>query len=303
MINIFIDVGGTELKSTYEYNGRIEGVLCQKPSLSAESRDVIINNFCQLVFDVWKQASSRIRIPVVNSVSMAFPGPFDYHQGICKMQGLNKYDSIVDISIPDAMRKRFREWGFHWAADTNFNFLHDVEAYAAGVCKTFNLANRRAIYLCIGTGAGSAYSVNGKIIKEGKGIAENGWFYQYAFKDATIDDYISVRGIEALAQKYLKKRLNPLDLSELARNGNERALAAYREFGSNLHTAMKKIIDEFQADTVVLGGNISKSSDLYADELRKYIKEIDADLIIEHNTSEMIFIGLAAEVQLYSYQI
>ena len=40
---------------------------------------------------------------------MAFPGPFDYEQGISLMKGLNKYDQIYGMKIPQELRKRRRE--------------------------------------------------------------------------------------------------------------------------------------------------------------------------------------------------
>jgi glucokinase len=294
MMNIFIDVGGKGLKATYEYEGAIDYDFLQQPSLATESRDVIIKNFCQLVYNVWDKASKKLGITKVDCISMAFPGPFDYLQGICKIQGLSKYDSIYNVVIPDAMRQYFKLMDFQFVADAEFKFLHDVEAYALGVCRTYNLAYARALYLCIGTGAGSAYSVNGRIVKNGKGIAQNGWFYNHAFKDATIDDYISVRGIMDLAQKHLVRVVNPLELARLAESGNPHALAAYAEFGDNLCSAMKMIIEKFQADTFILGGNISKSSPLFIDELNQYAEKKNIELIVESETSNMIFNGLYA---------
>jgi glucokinase len=294
MMNILMDVGGKGLKATYEYNGAIDYDFLQQPSLATESKEVIIHNFCQLVYQVWKKANQKFDIAKADCISMAFPGPFDYQQGICKIQGLSKYDRIFNVVIPDAMKQSFKDLDFQFAFDAGFKFLHDVEAYALGVCRSYKLVQNRALYLCIGTGAGSAYSVNGSIVKKGEGVAENGWFYNYAFKEATIDDYISVRGIMGLAKKHLGKEVNPLELSELAENGNSQAIAAYDEFGNNLCTAMKNVIEKFQADTIVIGGNISKSNSLFIDELRQYVEKRHSRLIIESDTSIMTFKGLAA---------
>ncbi|MBN2859274.1 MAG: ROK family protein [Sphaerochaetaceae bacterium] len=293
-MNILMDIGGKGIKATYEYQGTIDFYFNQMPSLATEDRTTIIQNLCQLVYTVWEKANYQSGVQAVNRISMAFPGPFDYARGICRIRGLSKYDSIFGMVIPVAMKQGFERLGYQCAVDAEYRFLHDVEAYAAGVSRTCNLVNNRALYLCIGTGAGSAYSVNGRIVKEGEGVAESGWFYNRPFLDATIDDYISVRGIMSLAETYLGKALDPLELSILAENGDPQAITVYHEFGIKLYRAMRPLIEEFRADTFVLGGNISRSAHLFIDELQQYMNAVHARLIIESNTSHMTFIGLAS---------
>ncbi len=40
----------------------------------------------------------------------------------------------------------------------------------------------KILCVCIGTGAGSAFVENGKTVKTGKGVPENGWIYQQPFE-------------------------------------------------------------------------------------------------------------------------
>ena len=42
---------------------------------------------------------------------MAIPGPFDYENGISRMQGLNKYDAIYGIPLEREIKARVPELG------------------------------------------------------------------------------------------------------------------------------------------------------------------------------------------------
>ncbi len=44
---------------------------------------------------------------------MAIPGPFDYENGISRMQGLNKYDAIYGIPLEREIKARVPELGSH----------------------------------------------------------------------------------------------------------------------------------------------------------------------------------------------
>ena len=47
----------------------------------------------------------------VVGVGMAIPGPFDYENGISRMQGLNKYDAIYGIPLEREIKARVPELG------------------------------------------------------------------------------------------------------------------------------------------------------------------------------------------------
>lgn len=291
MIDVLIDVGGTGLKITYSYDGKINPEPYLFNSKATENADNIIKNFCEIVLYVWEEAVKKCGKDVLSNIYMAFPGPFDYKNGVSKMKGLNKYDSIFGVNIPQAMNNCFSNMGLD--IKPNYKFIHDIEAYAIGVCKQHKLNEKKVIYLCIGTGAGSAYTDNGVILKSGCGVPENGWFYYYPFKSGTIDDYISVRGIENLSIEYMDKKYSPLDISIQAKKGFKAAIQVYKVFGENLAEAMHKPIYDFNPECFVIGGNISKSSELFIAPLLNSIKKINCELIVEDNTSEMIFHGLS----------
>ena len=259
-----------------------------------KEKDTIIKHFCSICSQIWEEIvdeDKRIR-----NIRMAFPGPFDYSQGISKVKGLAKYESLYEVSIPNEMIYQSTEENYNFIPKNayDFKFINDVEAYALGVIDKRELyKGQRVIFLCIGTGAGSAYSVDGVISDDrSQGVPENGWIYPIPFKDSIIDEYISVRGINNLAQKYCKKSLSPLELSEMAINGNLSAVNAYQEFGHNLEAALLPLLKQFSASSLVIGGNISHSSDLFMQAIKKSCQPLGIDIIIEKDTSNLIMNGL-----------
>jgi glucokinase len=227
---------------------------------------------------------------------MAFPGPFDYNKGISLMKGLAKYESLYQVSIPAQMISLGKKENFSFIpqSEGDFKFINDVEAYARGVMdKRKLLQGFRVIYLCIGTGAGSAYSIDGQISTDySENIPQNGWIYPVPFKASIIDDYISVRGINKLARKYCNNSFSPLELSKMAILGNSQAVNAYIEFGENLSLALLPLLTRFQANTFVIGGNISRSSELFLTPVEESCMKLGIAVIIESDTSRQIMMGL-----------
>lgn len=295
MYDLLLDVGGTGIKGGYfQAEEKSFSKSYDFPANSEKDKEEILRHFSSLCRQLWDQVREEEKS--LRSLRMAFPGPFDYEKGISLIKGLSKYESLYGVSIPDEMIAlgKKENYSFLPREKAGFKFVNDVEAYARGVmCKRKLYQGYRVLYLCIGTGAGSAYSIDGRIsTKESEGIPEKGWVYPVPFLDSVIDDYISVRGINKLAKGYCNRILSPLELSEMAVAGNSQAVKAYEEFGKNLNTAFLTLLREFKANAFVIGGNISRSSGLFLSPLKESCKEFGIDIIIESNTSEMVMMGL-----------
>lgn len=293
--DLLLDVGGTGIKGGYlsvEENEISE--VYDFPSHSDKDKETVIRHFAAICGQIWDRIEGEGKS--LGSIRMAFPGPFDYEKGISLVKGLSKYESLYGVSVPREMTAlgRKENYSFIPSKERNFKFINDVEAYALGVMYKRKYGNKhRIMYLCIGTGAGSAYSVDGRISAEPReGIPENGWVYPVPFKDSILDDYISVRGIKRLARKYCNSPLSPLELSKMALDGNDQAIKAYKEFGENLNTAVLPLLGSFRADIFVLGGNISHSGGLFLSRLEEECKKRNIRIAVEEDTSKLVMMGL-----------
>ena len=295
LYDILLDVGGTGIKGGYYFvEDEVISELYCFPSHSDQEKDVIIKHLSSICGQIWDSIKDEDK--KVRSIRMAFPGPFEYDKGISKMKGLAKYESLINASIPkELICLGLKEaYPFLPKNEADYKFMNDVKAYATGVMKQRGLSQGyRVLYLCIGTGAGSAYSVDGEIsCDRAQGIPEHGWIYSIAYQNSIIDDYISARGIGKLAQKYCNKALTPLELSAMAQNGDDKAIQAYQEFGENLKAALLPLLLQFGANTLVIGGKISLSGELFLTPIKESCARLGIDILLESDTSRLAIMGL-----------
>ncbi len=297
---IVLDVGGTQIKAgiVTPEPALVDDEVFTYPAKSGEDRETILSNLCSIVIEL--AGSAHDRGFSVNGVGLAFPGLFDYKNGICLIKGIDKYDSIYRVNVKDELYSRINNHSGKklFAKDYRINFLNDVAAFAVGQSAYGYARNHnRVITLCIGTGAGSAFLSGGKLVETAAvGAPENGYIYNTPFKDSIIDDYISKRGIKNLSLKHLGAALDGKPLSQLAVNGDRKALECFSEFGQNIKQAMVPFIESFRPDCFILGGQIAKSAEYFSAPIKSECEKTGCVFEIETNTSLYAFYGLASSI-------
>jgi glucokinase len=129
---------------------------------------------------------------------------------------------------------------------------------------------RRAICLTLGTGIGSGFAEAGQLIAQRDDVPDNGWVYRLPYRSGIADDYISRRGLLELARE-LGINLLGRDVKELAESacrGEEASILLFNTFGRRMAEALETTLKAFNPDIVVLGGQISKSGQLFAPGFR-----------------------------------
>lgn len=279
-----VDVGGTEIKSLLIDLETKSIVVEQKkfPSKSNLNKIEILNHF-SFVLNKMKKENNTIC-----AIAMAFPGPFDYENGISYMKGINKYDSLYGISIESGIK----QLNNNWINSCKFIFLHDIASFALGCCQLNPVYNKEKImYLCIGTGAGTSFTNKGELDLS-QNLPKNGWIYNEPFKDSIIDDYISVRGFNKLSLKYFGKIIDGYNLQKLGEQKNKKALLLFEEFSRWLFEALYPFCEKYKPDRLILGGQIAKGFFLYSDDLSNYCKDFNIKIDCKYDTSEVICYGL-----------
>ena len=291
---LLFDVGGTAVKLCAVKSGqpdiktlKLEDRMDIFPAESNGSREEILNNFSAAAARKAKEEQIEIE-----RIGMAFPGPFDYEKGISYMRGLNKYDAIYGCRIGDEVNKRLK-------TSCPFAFMHDAEAFALGECRYGKAQNaKRAVFLCLGTGTGSAFSDSGILLKKrGDGVPDQGWIYDFPFRDARIDDYLSARGLKRLAVREFGHCYEGKELYEMACGAQDsenkrRAVRCFQEFGRDLAEAVKPFLEQFEPEIIVLGGQISAGFTFFGSELRDLCEKKHIKAEVTENTSSSIMKGL-----------
>lgn len=290
---ILLDVGGTGIKGAFtEGDGTIAGYR-EFPSGSDRDATGVFDHFAAILTELFRDSGAGS----LSGIGFAFPGPFDYENGISLMKGIGKYDSIYGMSFRKELDRRIPQ-----LSRVKMLFLHDIEAFGIGcVAGGIVPAKGRALCLCIGTGAGSCFLVDGRPVKPGTisggekdttGIPANGWIYNTPFKDSIIDDYLSERGLETLALSVTGRKMTGKELASAAAGGSRKARDIFDAFGENLAQAMEPFLTSFHPQTVVMGGKISESFSYFGSSFEKICREQGVQIRMEKETSIRAMQGL-----------
>lgn len=258
-----LDVGGTEIKS---FIFREDGALLDGPhfykALSDRSAVVIQENFRCIIqnrLNLMKEQGNP-----VSGIGFAFPGPFDYEKGICLMKGLGKYDSLYGMPIKEMLSSQFPDIPLAFANDAD---LFGLGEYHFGVQDKVD----RVFYLCIGTGIGSCFIEHGQLVKYREDVPEEGWIFKTPCQDSIADEYLSVSGLMRMAaqEPQLLSYRTGKELAEAAYSGIVEAKEVFQRFGMLFTETVIPFAERFQAERLVVGGQIALSFSLFGKELLK----------------------------------
>lgn len=268
VIILAFDVGGTQIKAAAVIGGSIiEETVSQYESHADREAEQIIAHFVEIAVEVVVKAG-REQVPI-GGLGMAFPGPFDYENGISYIQGLNKFESLYGLSVRNRLEHAIRsnrDLAPRLAPSFGIRFENDAALFGLGEAGYGEArGSERAVCLTIGTGLGSCFFENGRLVKHGDGVPEQGWLYNIPYGDKFADDYISRRGILQLAEE-LGLKLEGRDVHDfatLALSGDRTSKQLFEEFGRRMAAILAPSLRAFAPDTIVIGGQISKSGNLF----------------------------------------
>lgn len=282
-----LDVGGTQIKAAATDR---EGVPLKEilsfDARSGERRETILKNF-EVVFERLKEQAVA-----PDAVLLAFPGNFDYENGVCLMENVGKYDGLYGVNLKTAFAEMLE------TDPAKLLFVNDVTAFAVGDCRRVGAQQGKTLCVCIGTGCGSAFLIDGRPAPRGtRGMPENGWIYGLPFREGRLDDYLSRRGIQHLSGKLLGRALDGLELALLVQSGGRAAMGVFQAFGETLAEGLTSVIDRFQPDTLLFGGQIGKSFAYFGSSLQALCEARGVRLQVSPDTSLSVLSGLAALYQ------
>lgn len=299
-IVIALDVGGTFIKTCIVEN-HLPLLASQRqfPSLADQDKEIILDQFMNIFksqFEFYHSQLNGNELDCHWHIGLAFPGPFDFKQGICYVQGLGKFESLYGVNLKKAFYERIEKADGAWAEQlqrAEIRFEHDARLFALGVSLDF--PQQRFIALTLGTGLGSAYIDQSQVSDQVQGIPANGWLYNQPYRDGIIDEAFSKRGVLQLAKDFgaLQPGMDVKELAESARLGSIPCKEVFSEFGNRLAEMLIPYIKGYEPDLIVLGGQISKTYDLFGNALQDHLKPQQVQIHTSENLLEKTFIGIS----------
>ena len=157
------DVGGTQIKTgLLDASGRPASPIRRADARAALPRQQLLDHMAACLLAAAQDAPPGS----VQGVRLAMPGPFDYAAGICRIEGLGKYGALYNADLRAELGSRLAP--ALGAAAADIRFQNDVAAFALGELR-FGCARGtgRGLFVCIGTGCGSAFSLGDGLAPEG----------------------------------------------------------------------------------------------------------------------------------------
>jgi glucokinase len=266
-----LDIGGTSVKSAVVGD---DGAVAARsltidPVDSAGSREEILGAFARALGRALRLAREE-RMPLAG-IGISICGPFDYERGISKITGLDKYEAIYDVDVKQALIEELR-------LPEALPFLFDVDAWSFARGEVWTGAARpyrRVIVFTLGTGVGSAFAADGRIVSDGNGVPWLGWVSGQKYRQGILNDYISRTFMIRRYQELGGPRIDVKDMAARADRGDPTARQVFVEVARELGGFLRHHhVEEFQAECLVFGGQISKSFHLLAGPLREELRDV-----------------------------
>ena len=227
------------------------------------------------------------------------PGPLDYKNGISAIFGVSKFNKLMGLDIRNGLHT------FLGLPDNiSINFIND--AFAFGIGEAWmgkGIGKERIVAITLGTGFGSAFLHNGVPIVKGKTVPQYGYIYHVPFKGEIAEEFISARWF--IARYYAitgRKTSGVMQIAAEALENNDIKQLFY-DFGENMAIILAPWLRKFDAEMLIIGGNISGASNLFLPSFNETIRK--KKLVLKVSVSELkenaAFIGCGrlADPQFY----
>jgi glucokinase len=264
---IGVDIGGSHITAALvdlEKSTVSKGSTKRQHVDSAASAEEIISAWSSCILQASENNQGL-------KIGIAMPGPFDYENGVSYIQGLGKYESLYGLNIKRMLSD------VAGVPEQNIRMNNDAACFLlgevyAGVARNFETA----IAVTLGTGAGSAAYKNGISIDCNLGPSP--------FLDSIADEYLSTRWFVKRYEELAHKKIVNVKALADSYQLDPYARVIFSEFSINLALFLRDFLKRYDADAIVLGGNISLCSHLYLAEVVEMLKGFSINIPILNST-------------------
>jgi glucokinase len=210
-------------------------------------------------------AAADVADGTLERIGVAVPGPFDYDNGVCLLT--HKLEPLHGVNLRRELADALK---MHAAS---IAFVNDAEAFLLGEAWVGAArGHRRAVAVTLGTGLGSAFLEDGKIVHTGSRVPFEGSLHLVPYRGRPAEETVSRA---ALLASYGDPLLDVHDVAIRARKGDARARQVFEELAWALGEMTAPWLDSFDASCLVVGGSISHAWDLLEHGLHAALGTLD----------------------------
>lgn len=261
-----VDIGGSHITAAIVDVDK--GILVKD---SIKRNDVNSKNDKDAILTAWCNVIRNANGGTLNAnckIGIAMPGPFDYKNGISLIKDQDKFNSLFGLNIKKELAERLN------IPPSNIKFVNDAASFMYGeanygAAKGYN----NALGITLGTGLGSATAING--------VAKDAELWNSKFLGGIAEDYLSTRWFLKKYSELSGKEVDGVKKLASMVKIDQYAKQVFNEFGRALGHFLADFIKDTGSEVVVLGGNISKSFDLFGPPLIENLKAYHLDTAIK----------------------
>lgn len=254
--SIGVDIGGTHITcaAVQIEEGRLAEATRSRESYDHEApADVILERWASAL----NHTISAIDLSQLAGIGFAIPGPFEYRNGVSRMQ--HKFRNLYGVHIPTALDQLLAPEG-----ELPMRFLNDASAFAVGEAwlgegRGFG----KVVVVTLGTGFGSAFIDDGVPVVAGAGVPEEGCLWHLPFQDGIADHYFSTGWFLREYEKRTGQKVDGVKTLADRVGADAEARALFTRFGRNLAECLAPWLQKFGAEALVVGGNIAHALPLF----------------------------------------
>lgn len=282
-----IDIGGSHISSAAVNNETLEIVAetwFRGAVDSKASKEVILNKWAEII----NQTLREIETAETIGIAFSMPGPFQYETGIAMFEGNDKYESLYNVNIPLELANYLDK------KNVTFRFLNDATSFGIGSAlnQKGGGVNQKVVAITLGTGFGASFLNDVVPVICGVNVPENGCLWDKPFQDSMADDYFSTRWFINKYEEYSGQKVTD-GVKEIASKNDDYSARVFDEFANNISDFLFFYLVKFEANSLVLGGNIAKCYQLFLPKVTQIWKdkELEISITILENTEESSIIG------------
>jgi glucokinase len=244
-----LEIGGSHVTAAVVAPGTWDVTEVDRAKLESQAAAEVV---------VQQLADTARKLPLANGLAIALPGPFDFATGVAWYRGQGKFDQLYGFNLGAALSD---ELGVD-----RLLFMNDAEAFAVGEWTAGEVRGvERCVGVTIGTGIGTAFLADGRVVREGDTVPPGGELYKTSYAGRPLEDSISARAIlRRYAERTGAEAPGVKEIADQARAGDSAALDVLRAAFTDLADALTPWLERFGVTKTVLGGSISGAFDLIA---------------------------------------
>jgi glucokinase len=269
-----LEIGGSHVTAAVVSSGTWAVNMVERSKLdSQQAAELVLGDL----------ATAARTLPLANGLAVALPGPFDFETGVAWYRGQGKFDNLYGHNVGDSLRDLLDL--------DQILFMNDAEAFAVGEWTAGAVCGvERCVGVTIGTGIGTAFLADGRVVREGETVPPGGELYKTSYDGKPLEDWISAR---AILRAYFARtgaeepEIGVKEIAERARGGSADARDVLLGAFGVLAAALTPWLERFGVTKVVLGGSISGAFDIVR-------SVFEFDVSATEDTERSALVGAAA---------